>query len=119
MPSVVFENRSTWPHGEIEVYVDGANVGKAARNEIFEAVVDPGLHTFRVRADHGVYSMPLELRLEKRETAGFLCVITGVMEKRVDFVLVFHHQPHDRFNEHELVKILAREAPPARAEKGE
>lgn len=107
MPSVVFENRSRWPHGEIEIYVDGVNVGKAARDNVFEAVVDPGVHSFRVRAHHGVYSVPLELQLEKRESAGFLCAISGVLAKRVDFVLIFLHQPHDRFDEHHLMKSLA------------
>lgn len=110
MPSVVFENRSTWPQGEVEIYVDAANVGKVQRHETFEIIVDPGVHSFRVRADHGVYSPPIELRLEKRETVGFLCAISGVFEKRIDFALVFHHKPHDRFDEHELVKILAAEA---------
>jgi len=92
-------------------------VGKAARDDVFEAIVDPGVHSFRVRADHGVYSVPLELRLEKRESAGFLCAISGVLEKRVDFVLIFHHQPHDRFDEHDLMKSLAAATAGATAEK--
>lgn len=110
MPSVVFENRSTWPQGEVEIYVDGENVGKVHRHDTFEIIVTPGVHSFRARADHGVYSLPIELRLQKRESAGFLCAISGVFEKRVDFALVFHHKPHDRFDEHELVKMLAAEA---------
>jgi hypothetical protein len=113
MPSVVFENRSTWPNGEIEIYVDGVKVGKVERNETFEAVVDPGTRSFRVRADHSSYSLPIERHLEKREALGFICAISGVFEKRVDLVLVFHHQPHDRFDEHEFVKSLAAEARPA------
>lgn len=114
MPSVLFENRSTWPQGEIEVYVDGENVGRVQRHDSVEAIVDPGLHSFRIRADHGVYSVPIELRLEKRESAGFLGAISGVFEKRVDFALVFHHRPHDRFDEHELAKMLAHEAATSR-----
>jgi hypothetical protein len=109
MPSVVFENRSSWPHREVEIYIDGVNVGRANRNDTFETIVDPGVHSFRIRADHGAYSMPIELRLERREAAGFLGVISGMIEKRVDFVLVFHHRPHDRFDEHELVRAQAAE----------
>jgi hypothetical protein len=111
MPSVVFENRSTWPHREIEVYVDGAKVGKVDRQQTFETVVDPGTRSFRVRADHGVYSLPIELHLEKRESAGFICAISGLLEKRIDLGLVFHHRPHDRFDEHELEKRFAVEEP--------
>jgi hypothetical protein len=110
MPCVVFENRSTWPQGEVEVYVDGDNVGRVQRSETFETVVDPGVHVFRVRADHGAYSAPIEMHLQKRESVGFLCAISGIFDKRVDFALVFHHLPHDRFDEHELAKALADEA---------
>jgi hypothetical protein len=115
MPSIVFENRSTWPHGEAEVYVDGARVGKVGRNETFEIVVDPGLRSFRVRDDHGAYSLPVELHLERRESAGFICAASGLFDKRVDLVLVFHHRPHDRFEEHELIARRAAESTPQAA----
>jgi hypothetical protein len=107
MPNVVFENRSTWPNGEIEIHVDGVKVGKVARNETFETVVDPGTRSFRVRADHSAYSLPIERHLEKRESLGFICAISGVVQKRIDLVLAFHHQPHDRFDERDLVKTPA------------
>lgn len=108
MPAVVIENISFWPHDGIDIVVDRNVHGRVARRQTSEFIVEPGRHSFQAKAD-GEHSIPVELDLTSREMAAFACKSSGIFKRKVDLYLLYHHLPHDRFDEPSLMEKLELE----------
>jgi hypothetical protein len=98
MPMLIVERQSSFglPVVDVAIILDGRECGSLGRAGKAEFSIHPGSHALQARMG-AVTSQPVYFRADDRDTVGFACNISGVLQRRLTLQRIFHRQPEDRF----------------------
>lgn len=98
MPTVVIEHESrTWIREGLTVMLDGRERGALEPGSKTDVMVDPGRHQIWLTSKI-VTSPIVSFNADAREEYGFVCQITGLVNRRITLQPAYVRKPTNRFD---------------------